>query len=888
MRRSAVRLMAALIALATIQLMAPGATLAAPGDVDLEVTVTGQFNAGLLGLGPSIDWTVTVTNSTADEAVTTTATGVVVRDVLTSSPSPSSSRSGANVSRGSYNGSGTWTVGSLAPGSAATLTFSTQYGLLSGSINATLSAEVTALSQPDRDSQPAEDSDVGDQDDEAVFRTGSSTNRSIGDLVWNDLDGGGRFTTDEPRLRGVQVIVSSGSSRLFAGRTNASGIWDYAGVPNGSTVTVRFLAPAGAVFTASKVGDDTGDSDADSTGTTAARSISANDVRIDAGIRMPADVSVTKVASPSSGTAPLVASYTVRTSNAGSGPAAGLVLVDSLPSGAEILSGSISAGQGTTSATSTQLTWNVGRIDPGVAVTLTYQLRHPDPATATNRTQVTAATTLDPDSSPNAASMACTSQPSEDDCASATVGVTPPMGSVNGTVWRDSNGDGQRQVGEPEEAGVTVRLHAGTAQGAIVGTAVTASGGQWSLSSITVGEYVVEVVAPAGARLTSANVGPDATDSDVDSGGQATVTVSGGATTTADGGLARADTPTGDQVLVPQGIPVTFNVLDDDGIPGRPAGSVLPSGWTWSRQNGPAWGSVTCDANGTCTYLSLQGRAGFDAFRYTLENPLFGPVTVEVSIEVLHVNDPPVARDDRAVADDGAPVTVAVTANDQDPNDPAVTGDPNRPGDSPTVTSSDPVIPGGAGSASCTAASCTFLPSPGFSGPARFTYTITDQGTSDPRVENSGVPGGLASVSPRSSTATVEISVDLPPRTPNGFTDRAAGQTTTGRGSWGATTSSSAAASCTGGRPRVAISWDMVPKATGYRVERRPVPADPETDSWIEVTTVSTGIGSFSDDLVGEGQTLRYRVTPLRHRLLGQPSAESEAQIPPATSPMGC
>ena len=888
MRRSAVRLVAVVLALLTVQLMAPAATIAAPGGVDLEVTVTGQFNEGLLGLGPSIDWTVTVTNSTADEAVTTTATGVVVRDVLSSSPNPSNSRSSANVSSGSYNGSGTWTVGSLAPGATATLTFSTQYGLLAGSINATLTAEVIAHSEPDRDSQPAEDSDVGDQDDEAVFRTGSTTNRSIGDLVWNDLDGGGRFTSDEPRLRGVQVIVASGSTRLFAGRTDASGIWSYAGVPSGSSITVHFLAPPGAVFTASEAGDDTADSDADSTGITGPRSISADDLQIDAGLRIPADLSVTKVASPSAGTAPLLASYTVSVANAGQGPAAGVVVTDSLPSGAEIVAGSVSAGQGTTSGTSAELTWNVGRVDPGVTVTLSYQLRHPNPATSTNRAQVTAATTLDLDSSPNAASVACTSQPTEDDCATATVEVAPPTGSVDGTVWRDSNGDGQRQTEEPGEANVAVQLHAETGEGAIVATTTTASDGRWSMALVAVGEYVVEVLAPAGARFTSTNVGPDATDSDLDSGGRATVTVSGGATITADGGLARGDTPTGNQVLVPQGIPVTFNVLDDDGIPGRPAASALPSGWTWSRQDGPAWGSVTCASDGTCTYLSLQGRAGHDAFRYTLENPLFGPVTVEVSIDVLHVNDPPVARDDRAVTYDGAPVTVAVTANDEDPNDPAVTGDPNHPGDPPTVAAFGPVVPAGAGAANCAATSCTFTPPPDFSGLARFTYTITDQGASDPRVEHPGVPGGISAVSPRSATASVEVSVDSPPRTPQGFTDRATGQSRTGRSSWAASTSISAAGLCMGGRPRAVISWELVAKATGYRVERRPVPTLPETNSWVEVARVSTYINTFNDDLVGEGQTLRYRVTALRHRMLGQPSSESEAQIPAPTGPMGC
>lgn len=883
MRRSAAQLAALILGVLAIDLMLPTTAFAAAGDVDLEVTVVGQPNPGVLGLGPSIDWTVTIVNSTADEAVTTIATGVVVRDSLVSSPTPSNARTSVTVSSGSYNGSGTWTVGSLAPGATATLTFRTQYGLLAGSTNGTLTTEVTSQSQPDLDSQPAEDSDVGNQDDEAVFRTGSGTNRTVGDLVWNDLDGGGRFTADEPTVRGVQVIVASGATRLFAGRTGSSGIWSYAGVPSGSTITVRFLAPPGAVFTASKVGDDLADSDADSSGMTAARSISANDLRIDAGLRIPADLSISKSTLPSSGTAPLVASYTVTLANAGQGPAAGVVVTDSLPSDAEIVSGSVSAGQGTTNVILQELTWTVGRLEAGAAATLSYQLRHPSPGTPTNRAQVTAATTLDPDSSPNTASVACTSQSGEDDCAMATVDVVPPTGTVDGIVWRDSNGDGQLQAGEPAEANVTVRLHSGTAQGPIVATATTGSDGTWSMASIAVAGYVLEVAAPLGAGFTLDNSGADATDSDVDSGGHASITVSGGATTTADAGLVRADNPTANQVVVPQGIPVTFNVLDDDAIPGRTAGAALPAGWTWTRQDGPAWGSVVCAADGSCTYLSLEGRAGPDAFRYTLTNPLFGPATVEVAIEVLHVNDPPVARDDRAVGEPGSPVTVAVTANDDDPNDPA-TGDPNRPGDPPTVATAGPVVPATAGTASCAVTSCTFTPAADFLGTARFTYTITDQGASDPRVGNPGVPGGIAALSPLSATASVDVWVDPPPRAAQGFTDQAAGQTTTGGRGWTVTTSASAAGSCAVGRPRAVILWALVTRATEYRVERR---HPTESDSWVEVATVPADTVSLTDERVGEGQTLSYRVTPLRHRLVGQPSPESTATIP-APIDLGC
>ncbi|OWY60422.1 hypothetical protein B7486_69265, partial [cyanobacterium TDX16] len=107
--------------------------------------------------------------------------------------------------------------------------------------------------------------------------------------------------------------------------------------------------------------------------------------------------------------------------------------------------------------------------------------------------------------------------------------------------------------------------------------------------------------------------------------------------------------PQDDDVLVPQGVPVTFNPLDNDGIFGRSAGDPLPSGWDLVRLTSTMQGAISCDdVDGECTYTPTEGYAGTDAFTYELTSPTAAEFELTVDIEVLHVNDGPTARDDRA------------------------------------------------------------------------------------------------------------------------------------------------------------------------------------------------------------------------------------------------
>lgn len=88
------------------------------------------------------------------------------------------------------------------------------------------------------------------------------------------------------------------------------------------------------------------------------------------------------------------------------------------------------------------------------------------------------------------------------------------LGDLTGRVWVDRDGDGIEEVGEAPRAGITVNLlnANGTATGR---TTTTDAGGQYLFEDLITGFYRVQVVAPAGERLTLPDQGLDNTvDSD--------------------------------------------------------------------------------------------------------------------------------------------------------------------------------------------------------------------------------------------------------------------------------------------------------------------------------------------------------------------------------------
>ncbi len=92
--------------------------------------------------------------------------------------------------------------------------------------------------------------------------------------------------------------------------------------------------------------------------------------------------------------------------------------------------------------------------------------------------------------------------------------------SVGDFVWRDDDGDGVQDAGEPGLADVAVTLHR-AADGSIAGSTSTNALGGYSFASVAPGSYYLRFVAPAGHSFSPRDQGTsDALDSDADPAGR--------------------------------------------------------------------------------------------------------------------------------------------------------------------------------------------------------------------------------------------------------------------------------------------------------------------------------------------------------------------------------
>ena len=110
----------------------------------------------------------------------------------------------------------------------------------------------------------------------------------------------------------------------------------------------------------------------------------------------------------------------------------------------------------------------------------------------------------------------------EDDNDAAGISV---VGGLGDTVWKDLDGDGIQDPGEPGVAGVIVRLS--DCEGNVLATEITDENGFYFFNNLIPGDYQVSFLIgdlPAGCAFTQQNAGDDTLDSDVDLNGVAPCT----------------------------------------------------------------------------------------------------------------------------------------------------------------------------------------------------------------------------------------------------------------------------------------------------------------------------------------------------------------------------
>lgn len=101
----------------------------------------------------------------------------------------------------------------------------------------------------------------------------------------------------------------------------------------------------------------------------------------------------------------------------------------------------------------------------------------------------------------------------------------PQYGTIGDYVWADANANGQQDAGEQALVGVKVVLYDGAGTKKLDST-TTSSTGAYAYEKLASGSYKLRFAAPTGTIGTTAGVGNDATDSDINSlGWSHTITI---------------------------------------------------------------------------------------------------------------------------------------------------------------------------------------------------------------------------------------------------------------------------------------------------------------------------------------------------------------------------
>ncbi|MEO8606576.1 MAG: SdrD B-like domain-containing protein [Chloroflexota bacterium] len=319
---------------------------------------------------------------------------------------------------------------------------------------------------------------------------------SIGDFVWRDMNNNGVQDGGETGLSGVTVNLLDSSGTVIATKTtDSNGNYLFDNLRPG-VYAVEVALPAGYQFSPpdAAVATDLTDSDAN---ITTGRMINTtldpaeNDLTWDAG--------VVPLAS--------IGDFVWRDMNNNGvqdGGEIGLsgVTVRLLDSGGTVIATTTTDGSGNYAFT---------LLPPGtygiqVVLPTGYQFSPQDAAAATDSTDsdvnITTGKTVN-----------TTLTPGQNDLT-WDAGVVP-LTSIGNTVWRDNNGDGVQDAGEPGVSGVTVRLL--DSAGTVIGTTVTDASGKYSFTNLPPADYAIQIVLPTGYIFSpqDAAAATDLTDSDV-------------------------------------------------------------------------------------------------------------------------------------------------------------------------------------------------------------------------------------------------------------------------------------------------------------------------------------------------------------------------------------
>ena len=302
-------------------------------------------------VGSTVTFTLTVTNAGPD-----TATGVTVDDLL-----PSGLTHVGDDGGGAYDEtSGTWSVGTVAVGTPATLTVTARVETAEDVVNV---AEITSSDRFDPDSTPGNGAVA--EDDLASAAVAPVAAGVVGDLVFADTDGDGLADPGEAGLPGVGVELSTLGPDGLPGTaddvlvatttTDALGGYLFTGLDPGSYVVglVASTVPDGAVRTTGPA-----------TGVVAPDAVT--DLSVDVGVQLPIDVAAAIGVDDPSPVPGRDVVLTVSVVNDGPGDATGVTARVALPSGMTYVDDASGGAWEPTTGT-----WTIGALAAGTSSSFT-------------------------------------------------------------------------------------------------------------------------------------------------------------------------------------------------------------------------------------------------------------------------------------------------------------------------------------------------------------------------------------------------------------------------------------------------------------------------------------------------------------------------------------
>jgi protocatechuate 3,4-dioxygenase beta subunit len=374
---------------------------------------------------------------------------------------------------------------------------------------------------------------------------------SLGDYVWEDLNGNGIQESNESGIASVTVeLLDASGSVTQTTQTNSSGYYLFPNLKPG-TYSVQFVAPSGYTFTLQAQGSDiTKDSNPNPvTGTTDAVVLKSgdNNLTIDAGLYQPAPCGTNLcgyIRTPgfwknydnhmSAATFLNLIQHTQDFSNLTVEEAV-TILSTNNPAPQRFLKFLLTAelnaiwnGQDNAAGLGGQL--GTGIYQGGQTVN---QLLHQAYLDRNNFT------------SAEEDYVVYLGSGGEGQCANVcrvqSCPAPPSLAALGDFVWKDLNGNGIQDWGEFGIAGVTVKL-LGSDGSTVLATTTTGFYGNYSFTNLAAGTYFVQFIAPSGYTFTTKNaVGSTAandSNADVTTGKTDAITLSAGQTdNTIDAGL---------------------------------------------------------------------------------------------------------------------------------------------------------------------------------------------------------------------------------------------------------------------------------------------------------------------------------------------------------------